>query len=72
MNDKKYKVELSKIDIETIMDSLQYMTDGIRATLLKMNVSKEEFFQYMNELYAHQLYRNFLELWTAIERGDIE
>lgn len=72
MNDKKYKVELSKNDIETIMDSLQYMTDGIRATLLKMNVSKEEYFQYMSELKANQLYRNFLELWTAIERGDIE
>lgn len=72
MDTKKYKVELTKIDIETIMDALEYLTDGVRATLLKMNISKEEFNQSMSELYASQLYREFMLLWSAIERGYIE
>lgn len=72
MNKEKYNVELSKIDIETILDALNYMTDSVRATLLKLKTSKEEFNKIMSELYANQLYREFMLLYAEIERGNIQ
>lgn len=67
----KYKVELSKSEIETIMDALNHYTDSVRATLLKLKVSKEDYNKYMSELQANLLYREFVLLWSEIERDNI-
>lgn len=71
MTENIYHIELTKIDIETIMQALEYLTDGVRATLIKLKVSSEDFSKTMNELYANELYRKFLAVYKLIERGQI-
>lgn len=69
---EKYKIELTKNELETVMDALNHFTDSVRATLLKLNVSKEEYNKLMSELLANQLYRDIVDLWVQIEKGNIE
>lgn len=69
---EKYKIELTKNELETIMDALNHFTDSVRAVMIKLKVSNEEYNKTMNELLAHQLYRDMVELWVQIEKGNIE